>query len=60
MCVNIILTIMYALFAVVLIIIGIFGFTGGARLIAFISAGIVCILSIVSLLRALHDSRNHE
>lgn len=57
---NIILTVVYALFAVVFIIIGVFGFTGGARLTAFIGAGIVCILSIISLLHVLHDSRNHE
>lgn len=57
---NIILTVVYALFAVVLIIIGVFGFTGGARLAAFIGAGIVCILSIISLLHVLHDSKNHD
>lgn len=57
---NIILTVVYALFAIVFIIIGVFGFTGGARLAAFIGAGIVCILSIISLLHVLHDSKNHK
>lgn len=57
---NIILTVVYALFAVVFIIIGVFGFTGGARLAAFIGAGIVCILSIISLLHVLHDSKNQD